>query len=291
MSAFVRFLLVILVIGILMALFGGLSFSLKGEKDFRDGNIAVIEIDGIISESLPVLEQIQKASEEDSYRAIILRVNSPGGAVGASQEIYMELRRLREKKPIVVSMGDIAGSGGLYVALGGSHLIALPGTITGSMGVLVQLTNISRLLNKVLVDPLTIRSGDLKDAGNPMRPFDPRARQLFEDLIQTNFKTFRKTVAAERKLKPDAVATLSDGRIVSGEEALTLGLVDSLGTFQDAVLKAKDLGHITEKIELAYLSRKPESWTDLFMSSLWRPLREEIRSILHSSTKAYYLGL
>ena len=211
--------------------------------------------------------------------------------MGASQEIYMELKRLREKKPVVVSMGDIAGSGGLYVSLGGSHIIALPGTITGSMGVLVQLTNISRLLSKLLVDPLTIRSGDLKDAGNPLRPFDGKAKQLFEDLIQTNFKTFRKTVAAERKLKPEAVATLSDGRIVSGEEALALGLVDTLGTFRDATLKAKELGRVSGKPELAYLSRKPESWADLFMGSLMRPVREELRSFFQSSAQAYYLGL
>ncbi len=291
MSGFIRFLIVLGCIGVLIALFGGLS-SFSGGKDrhLSRGNIAVIEIEGVIDESLPILEQIQRASEANDYKAVVVRVNSPGGAVGASQEIYMELKRLRASKPIVVTMGDMAGSGGLYVSLGGSHLMALPGTITGSMGVLVQLMNVSRLMNKLLLDPVTVRSGELKDAGNPTKPLDPRAKKLFEDLIDMTFKTFKKTVVEERKLKDSVVTALSDGRIVNGEQALEWGLVDSLGTFQDAVLKAKELGKITHDVELAYLSRKPESWADYFMGSMIQPLKGELKSLFQQSLQTYYMG-
>jgi protease-4 len=199
-------------------------------------------------------------------------VNSPGGAVGASQEIFLELKKLKAKLPVVVSMGDLAASGGLYVSLGSNAIVALPGTLTGSMGVLLELMNFRRLLEKIHVDPLTLKSGALKDAGNPTSTMDPKTRDFLQTLIAKTFQNFKEDVVRERKLKPEAAELLSDGRVIDGNEALKLGLVDELGTFEDAVRVAGELGKIQGKVKLAFVSRKPKSWAHRLFEEASSPL-------------------
>lgn len=277
MAKFFKFIGALLVIFILLSIFSGISKLVSTEEDYHAANIGVVEIDGVISQSLPVLEQLEEVRKNPQLKALVVRVDSPGGAVGASQEIFMELKKLKKTLPIVVSMGDLAASGGLYVSLGGDIVLALPGTLTGSMGVIFEMLNFSRLINKALVDPVTVRSGDLKDAGNPTRPIDPKARALFENLIQETFSMFRDSVQAERKLSPSALKTLSDGRVVNGLAAVKLGLVDRIGTFQDAVDLAKEKGKISGKPSLAYLSRKPKSIWHRVMESAAEPLQGWVR--------------
>jgi protease-4 len=175
------------------------------------------------------------------------------------------------------------------VAIAGDPIVALPGTLTGSMGVLFQLTNFSRLLDKVLVDPVTIRSGDLKDAGNPTRPMDAKSKKLFEELVKQTFESFKKSVTTERKLKPEVVANLSDGRVINGEQALEMGIVDKLGTFQDAIDIAKEKGKISDKPHLVYLSRETKSWFEKLLSSQIQTLREEMARAVQTSASLQYL--
>ncbi len=277
MGKFLKFVLIIFIIAIILGVLSGVNKLVNPQQEYRHANMGVIEIDGVIMQSLPVLEQLDEVKKNPQIKALIVRIDSPGGAVGASQEIFMELKKMKQVLPVVVTMGDIAASGGLYASLAGDVVIALPGTLTGSMGVLFQLTNLNRLMDKILVDPITIRSGELKDAGNPMRPLDPKAKQLLEDLVQDTFAMFKNDVQTERKLSPAAIKTLSDGRVVNGEQALKLGLVDKIGTFRDAVDIAKEKAKISGDIELAYLSRKPKAiWDRVFESSM-APIQNLIR--------------
>ncbi len=248
------------------------------EDDSQTGNIAVIEIEDIILDSLPVLDQIDKIRKSTEFKAVIVRVNSPGGAVGAAQEIFLALKKLREKIPVIVSMGDLAASGGLYVSMAGHTIVALPGTLTGSMGVLLELTNLSRLMDRIYIDPVTIRSGDLKDAGNPTRPLDPKAKQYFQQLIDRNFEEFRDTVKTERKLTDEVVKTLSDGRVIDGKQAVEWKLVDELGTFEDAVDRAKERGEIKGDVSLAWLSRKPKGLVERVLHESVAPIHQWMKS-------------
>lgn len=289
MKALLRFLLAAFLILICISLLGSVYrlFQSTDDRGFGDANIAVIEVEGIITESMPFIEQIRDLQEQSSYQAVVVRVNSPGGAVGSSQEIYMELKKLKAKLPVVVSMGDLAASGGLYVSLGSNMIVALPGTLTGSMGVLLELMNFRRLLEKVYLDPLTLKSGGLKDAGNPTAPLDPKAKEFFQTLINKTFQTFKDDVVRERKLKPEAAELLSDGRVVDGKEALALGLVDELGTFEDAVQAAMKLGKIEGKPKLAFVSRKPKSWAQRIFEEASAPVLKWLDTKANSSMLNY----
>lgn len=274
MKKFIAFLIILFVFAFFFSLLRGVKHFVEPEADWKSANIGVIEIKGVIMDSLPVLEQLEEVRDNSQLKALVVRVDSPGGAVGASQEIFMELRRMKKTLPVIVSMGDIAASGGLYVSLAADQVLALPGTLTGSMGVLFQLTNLSRLMNKILVDPVTIKSGLLKDAGNPMTPLDPQAKKYFESLVKQTFEMFKKDVQTERKLSAQAIETLSDGRVVNGEEAVKLGLVDKTGTFQDAVNLAKEKAKISGKVELAYLSRKPKGLFERVFDEAASPVKQ-----------------
>jgi protease-4 len=271
-----RFLKIILglsVVVFLVSFLSTLSLMSGVDQSYKIGNVAVLEINGVITESLPILEDLMEVRDNDAYKALIVRVNSPGGAVGSSQEIFMELKRLQKDKPVVVSMGDVAASGGLYAALGGEYIYALPGTLTGSMGVLLQLTNVSRLMQKLYVDPVTITSGSLKAAGNPLHPIKAREKAHFQKLINRTFSGFKKTVQESRNLQEEAIAMLADGRVIEGTRALEIGLIDAIGTFEDAVQKAKELGKVQEKVQLAWLSRKPKGFFEKIFQEVSAPVR------------------
>jgi len=231
----------------------------KDHYDVGDANIGVIEVRGIITDSMPVMEQIRELDDHPQMKAVVVRIDSPGGAVGASQEIFWELRKLRSKMPVIVSMGNLAASGGLYVSLAGQHVFALPGTLTGSMGVIASITNVARLLRKIYVDPVTIRSGPLKDAGNPLRPMDRKSKEYLQSMVNATFAQFKKDVQTERKLSDAVIKKIGDGRVLNGSKALQIGLVNEIGSFNDAVDYAKKKANIEGKAKLAFLSRKPRS--------------------------------
>jgi protease IV len=208
----------------------------------RKKQIARIEVTGAIAADTRkrVLKAL-KTVEERKYPALLLRIDSPGGAVGDSQEIYYALKRLQEKVKIVASFGDISASGGVYIGVGAKHIVANPGTITGSIGVIIRGNNLERLLDKVGVSFKTIKSGPYKDILSFDRELTDPEKQILQDLIDITYQQFVQTVAEGRNLDVEKVKSFADGRIFSGQQALELGMVDRLGTEEDARRWAAEL--------------------------------------------------
>jgi protease IV len=197
--------------------------------------IARIEITGVIATATRkrVLEAL-KTIEERRFPALLLRIDSPGGTVGDSQEIYSALKRLGEKIKIVASFGNISASGGVYIGMGAHHVVANPGTITGSIGVILRGNNLERLLEKVGVSFKVIKSGPYKDILAFDRQLTAPEQQILQELIDTSYNQFVQTVAEARKLGMEVVKSFADGRIFTGQQALELGVIDRLGTEEDA---------------------------------------------------------
>ena len=204
--------------------------------------IARIEINGAIASATRkrVLEAL-KTVEEKRFPALLLRIDSPGGTVGDSQEIYSALKRLREKVKIVASFGNISASGGVYIGMGAEHIIANPGTITGSIGVILRGNNLERLLQKIGVSFKVIKSGPYKDILAFDRELTESEEHILQELIDISYQQFVQTIAEARKLAVDTVKSFADGRIFTGEQAVELGVVDRLGTEEDARRWAAEL--------------------------------------------------
>ncbi len=210
--------------------------------------IARIEITGSIAgETRKRVLEALKTVEERKFPALLLRIDSPGGTVGDSQEIYSALKRLREKVKIVASFGNISASGGVYIGMGAEHIVANPGTITGSIGVIIRGNNIERLLEKVGVSFEVIKSGPYKDILAFDRGLTDPEQQILQDLIDTSYQQFVETVAQARSLAVEKVKSFADGRVFTGQQALELGLVDRLGTEEDARRLAAELAGLTRK--------------------------------------------
>ena len=214
--------------------------------------IGVISINGTISSSKTITSQLVKFGKDDSINAIILRINSPGGGVGATQEIHREVRKIVSRKPVVASMGSIAASGGYYVAAAASKIVSNPGTITGSIGVFIKFVRLEELLEKIGVEFEIVKSGEFKDMGSPDRKLTERDREIVDALIRDLQGQFVSSVALGRNLSVEKVQEIADGRIFSGARAKELGLVDFLGNFQDTVEITREILGIKEDVELVY---------------------------------------
>jgi protease-4 len=247
-----------LALGIVAFIFGGLFLvffgflalawsAVKGESpQLSTGpRIGVVEVRGVIGgggegqETETLLKQIRKFANDSGMKAVVVRIDSPGGAVGPSQEIFDEVKRLAAKKPTVCSMGNVAASGGFYVAMGCTKVVAAPGTITGSIGVISQFPNVKGIADRWDFKMETVKSGKLKDAGNPFRDMTPEDRAYWQGLVDRVYAQFLRAVVDARKLPEAKVRAVADGRVITGEEAKEAGLVDALGNFYDAVELAK----------------------------------------------------
>ena len=238
------------------------------ESDFDFGEkVGVIEVSGVIADSKNVLNQLKRFREDDSIKAIVVRINSPGGAVGPSQEIFREIRRTSAVKKVVASMGTIATSGGYYIAAGANGIVANPGTITGSIGVIMGFTNYQELLHKIGLVPIVVKSGKYKDIGSPVRKMTPEERKILTDLADKIHKQFIQAVIDGRKMDRKKVESLADGRIFTGQESKALGLIDRLGNLEDAIEWAGRLGGIKGKISTVYAKDKKFSILKLFTDS------------------------
>jgi protease-4 len=214
--------------------------------------IGVVEVEGVIVDSKKIIEQLADFHENSAIKAIVLRVDSPGGGVGPSQEIHDEVKRIDVDKPIVVSMGSVAASGGYYIAAPARRIFANPGTITGSIGVIMEFTNFQELLEKIGLHNQVVKSGKHKDIGSPVRPMTDEDRAILQALIDDVHSQFINSVAAGRHLDPQKVRILADGRIFTGRQAQELGLVDELGSLDAAVRHAGKLGGIDGKPDVVY---------------------------------------
>lgn len=212
---------------------------MPGEK------IAVVRIEGVILDSNEIIEELKEYRSSDSVKAILLRIDSPGGAVAPSQEIYQEVKKIRDegKKKIVTSMGSVAASGGYYIASASDKIVANPGSITGSIGVILELANISGLMKKVGVESVIVKSGKYKDIGSMFRAMTPEERELIQGVIDDTHDQFIEAVAEGRGMEKEKVIPIADGRVFTGRQAQKLGLVDEIGNMQDAIkITAKLVG-------------------------------------------------
>ncbi len=227
--------------------------------------IAVIRISGTIDDVQEYLDAMKEYRENDNVKAIVLRIESPGGGIGPSQEMYREVRRTHAVKPVVASLGGIAASGGYYIASAAGHIVANPGTITGSIGVIVSFPNFREIFDRLGYETIVIKSGEFKDTGNPGREMTPEERALLEESIEQAHGQFVRDVAQGRNLAEDNVKTIADGRILMGEKALELGLVDEIGNFHDAVQAAANLGRIEGKPRIVHFEKKKSSLLDFLL--------------------------
>jgi protease-4 len=272
----------VLILVAFFALAFALAVLLTAETGLADGRpkIAVVPIEGTISSDLAerTVRRLGKYGEDPAIKAMILRIDSPGGGVASSQEIYAAVKHLRQDgKLVVASLGSLAASGGYYVACAAERIFANPGTITGSIGVLVQLANAEELLKKLGIAATAITSGPLKDSGNPTRALRPEERQLFQTLVDDVYQQFVEAVAQGRNLPTAEVMQLADGRIYTGRQAKELRLVDELGTLQDAVTYAARRVGIVGKPKLVEEGRERLWWLKFLLESL--PGSSTLRSL------------
>ena len=230
--------------------------------------IARIEISGAIAgETRVQVLKALKTVEEKKFPALLLRIDSPGGTVGDSQEIYAALKRLQEEKnlKVVASFGNISASGGVYIGVGAKQIVANPGTITGSIGVILRGNNLEKLLDKVGVSFKTIKSGPYKDILSFDRQLTPEEEVILQQLIDTSYGQFVATVAEGRNLDVETVKTFADGRVFTGEQALELGLVDRLGTEEDARRWAAELAGLDPDKAETYKIEEPKPFINKFI--------------------------
>lgn len=254
---------------ILVVFLIGRIISLGSQDDgFTMGDkVGLVRIEGAIMSSKTIVEDLGTLAERGDIKAIVLRINSPGGAIAPSQEIYEKVSQVREIKPVVTSMGSVAASGGYYIALGSSVIMANKGTVTGSIGVIMEYPVADRLLDKVGLSIETVKSGELKDAGSPSRPVTSEDREYFKAITQDLHQQFVDVVSEERSLETVLVKDLSDGRVFTGTQSLDLGLIDTLGTFEDAVMLAGELGEITGKPKTYQIKHRKNSVLELLTES------------------------
>lgn len=227
--------------------------------------VGVIEIFGVIADSRGIIQQLHDFRDNDNVKAIVLRIDSPGGGVGPSQEVHDEVRAVNAVKPIVVSMGSVAASGGYYIAAAAREIVANPGTITGSIGVIMEFTNFRELLDKIGLNSVVVKSGEFKDIGSPTRQMTTSEKAILQDLIDDVHSQFVASVAEGRKLDAAVVSSLADGRIFSGRRAMELGLVDRMGNLEVAVRRAAELAGIDGEPDVVYPPEAKPKFIDLFI--------------------------
>ena len=238
LKAFGLLLLVFVLISALVAL-------IWGDDGFMSGDmVGVVYIEGPIIDPEDIVNELKEYEKDDSIRAVVLRINSPGGAVAPSQEIFAAVQRVAEAKPIVASMGTLGASGGYYVAAPCTRIVANPGTLTGSIGVIIEIPNIEGLLDKVGLRTEVVKSGEFKDMGSGTRGMSARDREIFQAVIDDVYEQFVQDVAESRAMPVEEVMELADGRIYTGRQAFELGLVDELGGMERAVEVVAELAEI-----------------------------------------------
>lgn len=247
----------------------GCGLLISGDGGLTSGDkVAVLRIDEIILDGQTYLESISKIREDDQIKAVVVRIDSPGGAVGPSQEIYSELLQLREEIPVIASIGGVGASGGYYIACAAEKIFANPGTITGSIGVIAQFASYEKLLEWAKVDVEVIKSGQFKDVGSPFREMTEADRKYMQELIDNVHSQFKQAVAESRHLDMSQVEKISDGKIFTGEQAKELKLIDELGTINDAITTAANMAGITGRPNVVYFPKKKSPLMELLQSKL-----------------------
>lgn len=252
-----------LIIGVIILL---VIAYIVGTRQDSKPKVALIRIQDAIMDYIDTVESIAKVQKDESVKAVVILVDSPGGAVGASQEIYRSIEKLREKKPVVVSMGNVAASGGYYVSAPANVIYANPGTITGSIGVIIQQVDLSEVMGKIGIKVNTIKSGENKDILYPNKPLTPEQKQILQDTVMDVYEQFLDAIVKYRKIDKEKLRQYADGRVFSGRQARDIGLVDKLGNIQDAIREARQLGKLPEDAPVVEIA-PPKSFLDELLKS------------------------
>ncbi len=234
----------------------------------KGDRVGVLELTGVIYNARPFIDDLEAFSGLSSVKALVIRIDSPGGAVAASQEIYLALKRAREEMPIVVSMGNVAASGGYYAALGADSIVANSGTTTGSIGVIAQLTVFRKLMDKIGVEQEVIKSGLFKDTGSPFREMTAGERAILQEWVDDTYEQFIEAVAVEREIPLEQVRKIADGRVYTGRQALNNGLVDVIGDLDDAVNIAGKMAGIKGKPNILVKKKRTMTLWDLLFGDV-----------------------
>jgi protease-4 len=244
-----------IIIAVIIVVAIGIIFGVSIRGQGYGGNVGVVEINNIILSSKDIIRDIKLFGDDPSVKAIILRINSPGGIVAASQEIYDVVKRQQEKKPIITSMESVAASGAYYIALPSDIIVANPGTITGSIGVIMEWPVLQKLLQKLGIEFEVVKSKEHKDIGSSHRRLNEREKELMQELVTDVYDQFVKVTSDHRDMPLDTVSKYADGRVFTGRQAKELGFIDTLGSFEVAVEIAGDLTGI-EDPHLVYAPKR-----------------------------------
>lgn len=274
----------VLLFGLTMAAIVWSSFHQSGGVEVSYGKyVGIIEVNGAIISSDETVNLIKKYRDNNSIKAIVLRVQSPGGGVAASQEIYQALKNAAETKPVICSMGEVAASGGYYIACACDSIVANPGTLTGSIGVIMEFMVAEDLIKKVGLKFEVLKAGQNKDLGSPFRQMTPEERALLQSMIDDVHSQFIEAVAEGRQIPTDSVRMFADGRVFSGRQALALRLVDKMGTLEDAVNLAAGMAGLKEKPKLFRERKKKPTLFDLLVKGV-----DEITNLDNSGVRLQY---
>ncbi len=236
--------------------------------------VAIVRVEGPILDSYQTVEELKTFADDPLVKAIVIRIDSPGGGVAPSQEIYNAVKRVRREnnKTVVASMGTVAASGGYYIAVATDRILANPGTLTGSIGVIMQMANFQELLEKIGVKSVVVKTGKFKDLGSPFRPMVEEERQLLESVMNDTLSQFIEAVAEGRSMDTAEVEQLADGRVFTGRQARSVLLIDEIGDLQDAIKLAGELGGI-EGTPRVLETTKPFSFQELLESTFLGGIR------------------
>jgi protease IV len=278
---------ILLLVGLILLCFGfALLVLYSGDEgpDEKGPHIGVVQVRGVIMSSRRTVEELRRFRKDKTIKAVVLRVESPGGSVGPSQDIYREVERTRKVKPVVASMGAVAASGGYYVSAACDRIVAAPGTLTGSIGVITQSTQVSELLALAKIKTTTFKTGPFKDTGSPLREMREDEKGYMQALVTEIYRQFVRDVARARKLPEAKVREVADGRVFSGEQALGYKLVDEIGNLSDALDAAARLAKVSGEPVGVYAEPRRGLISQLLQDSV-DSLAAQVRDLLVDSTR------
>lgn len=246
------------------------------------GDIAIVKIEGPIFEAIDTLRELERYRKNRSIKAIVIRIDSPGGAVAPSQEIFEEVKKLKKNKKVVVSMGTVAASGAYYIASAADKIFASPGTITGSIGVIMESFGLHELVKWALVESRVIKSGEYKDVGSPFREMTSKEKAYLQDILDNMYQQFKSAISKQRGISMEKMDEIAEGKLYTGEMAVKAGLIDELGTLYDALDEAKKLAGLPEDARIIWPRDERFPYSIFFSTKKW------IDSIENFARKYFY---
>jgi len=268
-----------------------LGSAMEDKHSFALNNrVGVVKVEGVISDTHDIIEHLNQFDKDDSIKAIVLRIDSPGGGVAASQEIYAAVVDIKKKKKVVASMGSLAASGGYMIACAADKIVANPGTITGSISAIMHFANVEELLKKVGLKASVVKSGKYKDIGSPVREMTTEEKKLLQELVDDIYDQFLDMVAQNRNIPKENVRDIADGRVFTGRQAHKLGLVDYLGDIGYAVTLAGEMSGIKGKPEVVYPKKKGSKFWDYVFREMFAAFDEHMRARIGQFNGIMYLS-